>query len=368
MGSGVFAQAIDRHILQFIHRSFPEDPSDEAFNLLAMEIFAYQFAHNTTYRMFCMQRRSTPDQIYSWEQIPPAPVSAFKAGVFSCFPAHMSIRVFETSGTTTGNRGRHQFDTMTLYEEAALPNFSQHLLPDGACLPMRMLLPPPAEAPQSSLAYMCQIVSESFANETEWYIRSGRLNVEALCKDLEIAEESGTPRILLGPAFSFVHLFDALRSKNRTFCLPRGSRIMETGGYKGKSREVTREEFLRSAEEMIGVGPLWIINEYGMTELTSQMYDDTLRRAVHTGSAALPVKIPPTWVKVRVHDPVTQEPSPDGIPGLIRIWDLANRGSAVAIQTEDVGVMEGRGFRVIGRAKGSEDRGCSRAVDEALSE
>lgn len=367
MGSSVFAQAIDSKIMGFIHQALPDGASDEMFNQTALEVFAYQFAHNMAYRTFCMQRRATPDQLYSWENIPAVPTSAFKSGVFACFPAQMAVRVFETSGTTTGKSGKHLFDSLTLYDESAIPNFSLHLLPDGASLPMRILLPSIDEAPASSLVYMSRIVSDAFSANTEWYIHEGKLNVDALCKDLEQAMEGGEPRLLMGPSFSFVHFFSALRERKRTFSLPAGSRIMETGGYKGKSREMTRDQMLGLIQQILGIPPACVINEYGMTEMTSQIYDDTLRRIVHAGSTGAPVKIPPPWVRVRIIDPVSQEPSAPGVPGLIRILDLANRGSAIAIQTEDIGVQEGSGFRIIGRAGGAEPRGCSWAADEMLS-
>ncbi len=156
--SGVFAQAIDRKILHFIHQSVPEGSNEEEFNRVALDIFAYQFAHNMPYRMYCMQRRATPDQIYSWEDIPAVTTAAFKSAAFGCFLPHMAVRVFETSGTTTGKRGKHYLDSLVLYDESAIPNFGQHLLPDGAHLPMRILLPTPEEAPDGgSGAYRTQL-------------------------------------------------------------------------------------------------------------------------------------------------------------------------------------------------------------------
>lgn len=365
--SGVFAQAVDRKILDFIHHSLSGGSSEESFNQLALEIFAYQFAHNMAYRMFCLKREATPDRIFSWEEIPAASTAAFKSGSFGCFLPSLAVRAFETSGTTAGKRGKHFFDSLTLYDESAIPNFGQHLLPDGANLPMRILLPSPEEAPASSLVYMCKIVSDAFSVNTEWYIRGGKFNVDALVRDLEMSVENGEPRMLLGPSFAFVHLFDSLAKSSNAFRLVPGSRMMETGGYKGKSREVAREEFLKMAEQFLGIPPEWVVNEYGMTELTSQMYDDTIRRRIHTGAGGAPVKIPPPWMRARIVDPLNGEPAAPGVPGLIRLIDLANRGSAIAVQTEDVGVQESNGIRVIGRIRGADPRGCSRAVDELLS-
>ncbi|OGH55776.1 MAG: hypothetical protein A3G34_11365 [Candidatus Lindowbacteria bacterium RIFCSPLOWO2_12_FULL_62_27] len=357
---------MDRKIVDFIHQSLSEEVGEEQFNGLAVELFAHQFAQNTPYRMFCMLRRTTPAQVSSWEKIPAAPTTAFRAAVLASFSPAKTVRVFETSGTTTGKPGKHHLDTLMLYDESAIPNFGRHVLPDGASLPMRILLPTIEEAPHSSLVYMCRIAADAFAVNAEWYIHDRKLNVDALVEDLGLSVETGDPRILMGPAFAFVHLFDALAEKQIKFALPAGSRIMETGGYKGKSREVTRERFYELARDILGIPPAWVVNEYGMTELSSQIYDDSLRTLIQTGSAGPAVKVPPPWVRVRIIDPVTDEPAAPGVPGLIRVTDLANRGSVVSIQTEDIGVQEGGGFRIIGRAKGADPRGCSLLIDEML--
>ncbi len=365
--NGVVSQVVDRKISAFIERSLAQIPDEDDLNRLALEIFAYQFEYNPAYRMFCLQRRMTPDRISSWEHIPAVPATAFKSRCFAGFPPERAVRIFETSGTTQAEKGRHYFDTLNLYEESAIPNFSRHLLPDSARLPMRMLLPPPHEAPASSLVYMCQTVARMFSENVEWFIHDGRLNIDALCKDLELACETGEYRMLLGTSYAFVHFFDALRENRKAFGLPPGSRIMETGGTKGKSREISREEFSRLTMEFLGVPDPWIVNEYGMTELTSQMYDNTLRQMVQSGASGPRVKTPPPWMRVRIVDPVSGEYQRDGVPGIIRIWDIANRGSAVAIQTDDIGVWETGGLRVAGRVRGSDSRGCGRAADEMLS-
>ena len=160
------------------------------------------------------------------------------------------------------------------------------------------------------------------------------------------------PRAHVG-LFAFVRLLDAIKS----LPLPSGSRVMETGGYKGRSREVPREELHAQISAKLGVERSDIISEYGMCELSSQFYTRPTLRAsrsvVFTG---------PPWTRSMVVDPETGREAREGGRGLIRVFDLANRGSVLAIQTEDVGVRRGDGFELIGRALQVEARGCSLMV------
>ena len=169
---------------------------------------------------------------------------------------------------------------------------------------------------------------------------------------------------MVGTAFAFVHLLDALAADGSRFRLPDGSRVMETGGFKGRSRTVPREELYAAIDGRLGIPPDRIVNEYGMTELLSQFYEPVL-----TGGARL--HRPPPWVRTRVLDPATLEPLPPGREGLLCHFDLANLDSVCCLLTEDLGVeppeAEGNGFRVQGRSSGAEPRGCSLAMDDLMT-
>jgi hypothetical protein len=133
---------------------------------------------------------------------------------------------------------------------------------------------------------------------------------------------------------------------------------MQTGGYKGRSREVSAAALRAAVAGVFGLDARAVVSEYGMTELTSQCYT----RALLGGDPDLFVA--PHWVRVRLLDPETLEEVAAGAPGLIAVFDLANLGSAVHLLTEDLGVAEGEGFRLLGRAAGAELRGCSLVVEE----
>ena len=278
------------------------------------------------------------------------------------------MAVFRTSGTTAGSerRGEHVMPELDLYDAALRAGFRKHLLPGGEPIQMLSLVPASAEAPDSSLSYMIGEVMQEFGTpESRSFVAGGELNTPALIGTLRAAEEQNEPVCLLGTSLAWVRLLEVMAGTGDALRLAEGSRLMDTGGFKGRIREVTREELYRGIEERLGIGREWCVNEYGMTEMSSQFYDavagnpDAARPAdrLHQGSA---------WVRTVAVDPETLEPVAPGEPGILRHWDLANLHSVLALQTEDLGVCFPGSFRLLGRAPGAEPRGCSLAMDDLL--
>jgi hypothetical protein len=176
----------------------------------------------------------------------------------------------------------------------------------------------------------------------------------------------------LGTAFSFVHLLDGLADSGRRIKLPPGSRALETGGYKGRSRILSKAELHGLMENVLGIPRTHIVCEYGMSELSSQAYDAVCGgrsismprdcansdRDVRTGLGSRPFVFPP-WTRVQVISPETGAEVAEGETGLIRIFDLANVYSVMAIQTEDLGIRHGHTFELVGRRQEADARGCS---------
>jgi len=341
---------------------------DGAFDDLARRVFRYQFDESPVYGSFCRGRGIDPGSVTHWREIPAVPTRAFKTLALVSGPPDEVDIVFRTSGTSrgSGNRGEHHVLDLRLYRESLLPNFRDHLLEDGARLPLVALIPSPEAAADSSLSYMMGVVAEELAEAGGgWYVdpEQGILEKE-LARALERFEGRDAPVLVAGTAFSFVHWMDAMDRHGWCFTLPAGSRIMETGGFKGRSRSVSREELYRGLAQRLGIPVEWMVNEYGMTELLSQFYDDISekpdrapRRGPHQG---------PPWVRTRVLDPTTLEEKEPGEVGILCHHDLANLGSVSAVLTEDLGVAEEGGFRVLGRASEADPRGCSLAMDELL--
>jgi acyl-CoA synthetase (AMP-forming)/AMP-acid ligase II len=180
------------------------------------------------------------------------------------------------------------------------------------------------------------------------------------------ASREGAPVVVMGTSFAFVHMLDALAGAR--LALPGGSRAMHTGGYKGRSREVLPAVLRADIAAAFDVDERSVVGEYGMTELSSQLYESTLRaeHGLAPATARHGVFVPPPWMRVRAVDPETLQPVGSGEIGILRFEDLANVDSALAIQTADLGRVTGEGVELSGRAPGAPPRGCSLAIDELL--
>jgi hypothetical protein len=241
---------------------------------------------------------------------------------------------------------------------AILSHFGRQMMPEGKRMQLAILTPSPDEAPDSSLSYMMETVREAYGTaESRYYIERGRLQGERLAYDLA---ESREPICLLGTSFSFVHFIDFHEERAFPLVLPKGSRLMDTGGFKGKSREVSREWIYAMAERQWGIPPENCVNEYGMAEMSSQFYDRTV------GRESLRLYSPPPQVRTRVLSPETLQPVVKGEIGLLAHIDLANIDSAAAILSEDIGREVEGGFLLIGRATGASAKGCSLTLDDLL--
>ncbi len=344
-----------------------EDIAEDAFEDLALRIFAHQLRYNEPYARYCaslgvsLQRLPT-----SWHDIPPIPSAAFKEAALATFDPAAAALTFETSGTTQGSSGRHYMETARLYNAASVAGFDHFMLPDHVRLRYLNLVPNPQDQPHSSLGYMMARVSERRGDRaTGWFLRGDTLDIEALIGELESAVDHDRPVCIASTAFALVHLLDALHERHRYFALPNGSRIMETGGFKGRSRVVARDDLYARVAERFGTTNCAIVAEYGMTELTSQYYDDVLVRGHDHEHAIVRHKVAPPWLRPRVVGP-DGATLPRGTVGALVHVDLANRSSCVAIQTEDLGVEFEEGLVLIGRESGAALRGCSLAAEDLL--
>jgi Acyl-protein synthetase, LuxE len=363
------AAALDARILAAID-AYALD--DAAFLALARDVFAYQVTYNAPYAAYArslgFDAERLPERI---EDIPAVPSAAFKESRLATFPPQESVLWFETSGTTLrqaqgrlqGRGGRHEFSTPALYDAALLASFARMMLEDGARLRYALLVPDPRERPHSSLGYMMDVVArERGDGNTGWYLHGDELDVDGFLRNAQRAIDEGAAVCVATTAFALVALLDALGERGIPLALPAGSRVMETGGFKGRSRIVERAALYREASARLGIPIEAIVAEYGMTELTSQYYDAPSSRAVIEPR----LKIAPPWLRPIVVDGEGR-PLPPGIVGAIRHVDLANRGSVIAIETEDLGAIVDGGLILLGREQGAELRGCSLDAETLLA-
>lgn len=345
-------------ILEFIAQ---DGCTDAQFDELALRLFAYQYGANPAYRGFCQRRGATPRSVKTWSDIPAVPIDAFKAMELRSEPPSPTERVFMTSGTTRADtRGRHFHPRLDVYDLSMTRNFAARFMRGVARMPMGILFPDEAAMPNSSLAHYLALAKSEFGGpESRYFMSPQGMELEALWQWLEEAQRLGQPRALLGASYGFVHVIDALRRQGRGFRLPEGSRILDTGGYKGQSRELPLDTFYGELAELLGVPRERCINMYGMTELSTQFYDD--------GNATVPsVKSGPHWIRSRLVDPATGTTVPAGERGILAHCDLGNFNSVSTILTEDVGLPADGGFLLLGRAEGAQAKGCSLAVEEFI--
>lgn len=359
-----------------------------------MRVHAVQCATTPTLRRFWHEAGCRSPK--RWEEIPPVPAAAFRD--IAIGPAEAEA-VFRTSGTTggQGRRGEHRVASLALYRAAARGNYRCHLLRGLKSTRVVSLVPNPSAVPDSSLATMAGFVcDEPEVSAATWAFDADTgVNVEAVRRAVAAprpgeplphdngpcgpgnsapqrpAHPSPEPVLLLTTAFALVQLMDAVEggcggsvgrgvggnSASAGLRLPPGSRVMETGGFKGRTAEVDRESLYRRIRTVLGVPESHVAGEYGMTELLSQAYDAVAGAA---GPSAARIQRFPPWVRTRALDPSTLTPQPPGRPGLLAHFDLANAGSACPVLTEDLGATTGDGgFRLLGRATGAAPRGCS---------
>ena len=353
--------ALVNDVLSFIARPDNAQTLDAEFNALALRIFVHQVQHNLPFKRFCQIRGKTTRLVKSWTDIPAVPIDAFKEFALSCVPPAQCGRVFMTSGTTRGDvKGQHHHPSLAVYDASMRSHFSRCFMQGEKQLQMGILFPNETLMPNSSLAHYLGLALASFgAPGSAYYLDADGLRVDALCTALSDAQRSGQTFALLGASYSFVHLMDVLQARGLRFDLPAGSRILDTGGFKGQSREIPMEEFYAQLSHIFGVERSHCINMYGMTELSTQFYD--------AGNQLLPsVKRGPHWIRSRVLDPLTGLELPRGERGILAHTDLANFNSVTTLLTEDVGVATDDGFVLLGRAQGAQSKGCSVAVEDFL--
>lgn len=345
-------------LMQFMHSG---EPSNEQFNRLALRLFKYQFDHNLAYQRYCQHLGRTPRFIRQWQDIPAVPINAFKEATLSCIAASECQQVFMTSGTTRADsKGKNFHPNLEIYNLSMRLFFQKRFMKTEKKMHMGILFPTTQQLPHSSLAHYLQLALDHFGTEqSQNFISENGLKTDEFLQTLAQVEHQQSPYALLGASYSFVHVFDLLEKEKLRFQLAAGSQLFDTGGFKGQSRELELKDFYEQMQFYFGVCPSQCTNMYGMTELSSQLYDD--------GNALLPsVKSGPHWTRVRIIDPLTNLDVPKGEPGIIVHYDLANYNSVAALLTEDVGVQVPTGFQLLGRAEGADAKGCSLAMDTFL--
>lgn len=311
--------------------------SEEEFEAVTLELFKFQYHNNPVYQTFCNHLKRHPKNIKRVLEIPFLPIQFFKSKKIVSTKSISKV-VFESSGTTGQETSKHFVPDISIYEQSYLKGFS-HFYGAIEAYCILALLPSYLERAGSSLIYMVDdLVKKSNHPESGFYLN----DLRKLKNTLVALENSGVKTLLIGVSFA---LLDFAEQYNLS--LP-NTIVMETGGMKGRRKELIRNELHAILQKGFGVKK--IHSEYGMTELLSQAYS--------TGDGIF--KTPP-WMKVLTR--ATENPLEiltNGKTGGINIIDLANVNSCSFIATQDLGKTHSNGtFEVLGRFDHSDIRGCN---------
>ncbi|MDT0675134.1 acyl transferase [Autumnicola musiva] len=314
--------------------------SEKEFYQTALEVFKFQYQHNSVYKQFCDLLKKNPESVNELSAIPFLPIELFKTKKILSSREEPEI-IFSSSGTTGTNVSKHYVTDLSLYENSFLQCFkSFYGKPEE--LVTFALLPSYLEREGSSLIYMADyLIKKSQHPESGFYLNE----LDELAKKLKEIDSTGRKILLIGVSFALLDLVE-----NHNFQL-QNTIIMETGGMKGRRKEMIREELHNILATGFGVDK--VHSEYGMTELLSQAYSQ--------GSGIF--KCPP-WMKIIIRDPEDAVTVlPPGKNGGINIIDLANLNSCSFIATQDLGKkIAGEKYEILGRFDNSDIRGCNLMV------
>lgn len=315
--------------------------TESDFDSLALEIFRFQFEHNSVYRTFAEKLRRTPDAVKSVSEIPFLPVELFKSHKIYASAKNPDV-IFTSSGTTGQITSQHLVADVTLYQKSFSTAFRKFY---GEAIDwiILALLPSYLEREGSSLVYMADhLIRESGNEESGFYLH----DYKGLSEKLQRLNAEGKKVLLLGVTYALLDLAEKFPQP-----LP-STVIMETGGMKGKRKEMIREELHGILKNTFHVSE--IHSEYGMTELLSQAYSK--------GNGIFNC---PPWMKIKIremNDPFSF--AAIGKTGGVNIIDFANLYSCAFISTSDLGkVYEDGSFEILGRYDDSDVRGCNLMVE-----
>ncbi len=315
--------------------------TEKDFLSRSLDTFQFQHAHNPVYRDFCDYLNVDPKSIDSLAKIPFLPIAFFKSKSIVSSPKEPEI-TFTSSGTTGSLTSKHLVTDLSIYEESYLKGF-RLFYGDITEYCVIALLPSYLERQGSSLIYMAEdLIKKSNHPDSGFFLN----DYDALFSLLKKLQGKGTKTLIIGVSFALLEFTERYQLH-----LDQNTVVMETGGMKGRRKEMIRQELHQLLK--IGFGVPKIHSEYGMTELLSQGYSK--------GDGIFDC---PPWMRILIRD--TEDPlkiQENGKTGGINVIDLANINSCSFIATQDLGKIHTNGsFEIIGRFDNSDIRGCNLMV------
>ena len=312
------------------NKIFSVTPS--TFEETALDVFHYQYTHNPIYKKFVdLLGRTKPTKL---SEIPFLPISFFKTNEVRCYYKNIDI-LFKSSGTG-GNRSQHFVESVQMYERSFEPTYRNQLgNPEEQVI--IALLPNYIEQGESSLVYMVnRLIQLSNHPLSGFYLKDSTKIIETYHEAIQL----GKKVVIFGVSYALIDLAELKPNLSN-------ATIIETGGMKGRRKELTKEELHNELKQGLKVD--YISSEYGMSELLSQAYSDN--NGVFSS---------PPWMKILirdVNDALSYEE--EGKSGGINVIDLANLYSCSFIATQDLGKIKGNTFQLLGRFDNADIRGCN---------
>lgn len=351
---------LDTDIAAFIARGL-DFRDDDLFNDLMLSCFKEQFASIAPYRDYCLKVGANPETLTSWESIPAVASFRHRERLERLLPRQSAEDLCLESRTVDLSHSRGPFfpdeRLVGLMRQVQIETARRYLFPDTSAMKMLFFVPLPRMAPGMVIASGLERFRQEFgAIGSRFLISFTGLDLKGFVKDLRVAEQSGQPLTILGATHGLDYFMAACLKAGIGFRLPVGSRIMDSGGFMGRYVATPPEQFFLNCERVFGISRNYCVNALWICE-SSTVYFDALLADTVAGEAGERRKIPPPWTRVLIVDSLTFRRVKPGETGLIRLYDLTNRGMAAVVQTDKMGYETGDGFEIIGKLDRSDPQG-----------
>lgn len=342
----------DDEIAAFVAKGISH--SDEAeFNRLMLRGFALQYAVSPAYRSYCASLGLSPDTVSTWSEIPAVTSFSHLERLRRFYPVVDADRIsLESRAVDLDHRRGPFFPDESLVKLMASVQISAVrtcLFPDVARMKMLFFVPQPRMAPGMVMASGLERFRQEFGLPgSRFLISFTGLDLKGFVADLRKAEDSGEPLSILGATHGLDYFLDACLLEGLSFRLPQGSRLLESGGFMGRHVACPPDAFRDKCLRVLGIGHDFCINALWICESSTVYFDNVLYKPAQRGTAAR-CKVPPPWTRVEIVHPLTFQRVGEGEIGLIRLYDLSNRGTAFVVQTDKMGCRTADGFDVVGK-------------------
>jgi len=352
---------------------FEKKEKNDMFNRLCLRLFKLQYESMESYSKFCDKKGANPSNVKDFLDIPPIPAQVFKSSKIFIYPDEKIYLTFKTSGTSGAARAEAYYSKSgaELTSLAVVTNARMYFFPDGKHARFFLFAPRPDEAPNLTMSFgFTEVINKIGPYGGSHYIGKTGLKIDEFFSAIKKTVDENIPAAILAPSFALVAILDKMNADKIKFKLPSASRVLDAGGFKGRSREIDRGQMLRMVEENFGVAPEYCVNALGMSEIGSQYYDNNLKNYTLGIKSAI-VKENPHWAKTLVMKTDGSykyiAPSSYEEMGALVHFDLSNFDRALAVLSDDKGSYAPGGFLIHGRLVADDLKGCSLTAEELIN-